>query len=148
MNFLQKRPGLNKFGVIIYLKTVLMSNPIGWVEVPVTDMARAIDFYNKIFGWNLQSQTIGDLVMAMFPSNPTSSGSSGALVYKPKVYEPSETAGPLIYFSCGDCGEMDEKTERAGGRIVVPKQPIPGGYGYSSVCIDIEGNRIGFHSMQ
>lgn len=127
-----------------------MANPIGWVEIPVLDMARAIEFYNKVFGWKLASQPVGDVQMAFLPSEPDGTGATGALVYAPKFYQPSASAGVLIYFTCADCTEMDEKTERAGGRCIVPKREIaPGsGYGYMSVCLDVEGNRIAFHSRR
>lgn len=125
-----------------------MANPIGWVEVPVTDMARAIAFYNEVFGWSLQSQPFGELEMAMLPGGMESAGASGALVFYPDFYQPSDTHGPLIYFSCDDAGVYADKSEKAGGRIVVPKREISPEYGYMAVVIDVEGNRIAFHSMR
>lgn len=124
-----------------------MSNPIGWVEIPVLDMDNAIAFYNEVFGWSLEAQPFGDTsIMAMFPSEEGAPGAAGALVLNTSEYEPSETAGALVYFSCDSCTEYNEKTERAGGRVLIPTQPIPP-YGYRSVIVDSEGNRIAFHSM-
>lgn len=124
-----------------------MSNPIGWVEIPVTDMNSAIAFYDEVFGWSLQSRPFGDLEMAMFPSDSKANGASGALVYQPQFYEPSPMSGALVYFSCPDCGDYADKSEKAGGRVLVPKQEISPEFGYMSIVLDNQGNRIGFHSM-
>lgn len=123
-----------------------MSNPLGWIEIPVTDCERALSFYNYVFDWTLSFQSFGKTEMAMFPANSGSPGAGGALVCQQPFYEPSSTYGPLVYFTCSDSGTAAERSERAGGRIEVPKTPLPEGMGYISVVIDTEGNRIGFHS--
>lgn len=124
-----------------------MANPLGWIEIPVTNCERAVAFYNEVFDWELSFQSYDKTEMAFFPATSGATGAGGALVCQPPFYEPSSTFGPLVYFSCADSGTAAEKSERAGGRIEVPKTPLPGGQGYVSIVIDPEGNRIGFHSM-
>lgn len=125
-----------------------MSNPLGFIEIPVTDCERALSFYNTVFDWTLSFETVGASEMAYFPASSKAPGASGALVYEQPFYEPSSTYGPLVYFTCDDAGTAAERSERAGGRIEIPKTPVPepAGGGYISVVIDTEGNRIGFHS--
>jgi uncharacterized protein len=42
-------------------------NPVGWFEIPVTDMARARTFYEHVLGLRLELHDIGPLQMAWFP---------------------------------------------------------------------------------
>ena len=42
-------------------------NVIGWFEIPVSDMERAIRFYETVFEFKLIWNQIGPLDMAMFP---------------------------------------------------------------------------------
>lgn len=123
-----------------------MANPFGWIEIPALDKNRAVVFYNSVFDWNISFQTYGSTQLAMFPAG-LGEGATGSLIYDPKFCEPSPTLGPLVYFTCDDAGTAAEKAERAGGRILVPKQPAPES-GFQSVVLDTEGNRIGFHSKK
>lgn len=43
-------------------------NVFGWIEIPVTDMPRAIAFYEAVFKWKLHHVHIGELEMAWFPN--------------------------------------------------------------------------------
>ena len=123
-----------------------MANPLGWIQIPVMNCDRALEFYNDVFDWTLVFEQYNDMEMAVFPSDDANPGAGGALVCQPDFYEPSTTMGPLVYFTCDDAGTAAERSERAGGRIEVPKTPAPGGKGYISVVIDTEGNRIAFYS--
>ena len=31
-------------------------NVVGWFEIPVSDMKRAVDFYNSLFGFELEAR--------------------------------------------------------------------------------------------
>jgi len=42
-------------------------NAVGWFEIPVSDMERAVKFYETVFGITLQRYTLGPLDMAWFP---------------------------------------------------------------------------------
>ncbi len=45
-----------------------MKHLINWVEIPVSDMARAMAFYGKILGTELQTMSLGKSQYALFPS--------------------------------------------------------------------------------
>jgi predicted enzyme related to lactoylglutathione lyase len=119
-------------------------NPIGWIEIPVADMDRAIRCYNTLFGWDLKAVDIGPLVMAWFPAAPGAGGAGGSLV-KQDSYIPSQE-GPLVYFSCTDVQEQVDRFAAAGCRVIKPKSMISEEHGYMAAAVDSEGNRIGFHS--
>ena len=42
-------------------------NPVGWFEIPVTDMERAKKFYTELLGYELSDQKMGSMKMAWFP---------------------------------------------------------------------------------
>lgn len=123
-----------------------MTNPIVWVEIPVTDMDRAMDFYHRIFGWDVSLHDLGQLKMAMLPSNPNEYGATGALVLNVN-YSPSEKMGPLIYFTSEDMDAQLGEVESVGGSILRGKTLIAPGAGYMALILDSEGNRIALRSV-
>jgi predicted enzyme related to lactoylglutathione lyase len=69
---------------------------------------------------------------------------SGCLVVM-KENAPSAT-GVLIYLSCdGRHNEAEEAVTANGGKVLQPKHQI-GPYGFRSVILDSEGNRVALHS--
>ncbi len=121
-------------------------NPIGWIEIPVTDMARAMRFYNAVFGWDLKETPLGPLSMAMFPWKEGEAGASGALV-KNENYTPS-ALGCLVYFNCDDAAVEAGRVESAGGKLLRGKTQISPDVGYMALAVDTEGNRIALHSRK
>ena len=124
-----------------------MKNAISWFEIGVTDLARATKFYETIFGVTLAPLDMPNIKMRMFPLDDMM-GVGGALVDSGGFHKPSGTDGPLIYLNGNpDVQRILDKVEAAGGKIMVPKTEISPEYGYMSVIIDTEGNRIGLHSV-
>jgi predicted enzyme related to lactoylglutathione lyase len=121
-------------------------NPIGWIEVPVADMQRAMRFYNAVFEWDLKENILGPLSMAWFPASQNVPGSGGSLV-KNENYRPSSD-GALVYFSCKDVAVQIERVEKAGGQVLKAKTQISPQMGFMALALDSEGNRIAFHSYQ
>ena len=50
---------------------------IGWVEIPVVDMERAIKFYETVFGFKIERHQMGDQDMGWFPWVENGTGSEG-----------------------------------------------------------------------
>lgn len=123
-----------------------MKNPIGWIEVPVQNMDRAIQFYNSVFGWDLKVMEMGPLLMAWFPSDEQAIGASGSLVCSPDHYETSDKAGPLVYFTCDGVQKTLDKAISAGAKLLIPVTQISEDVGFMSVVLDSESNRIALHS--
>jgi len=125
----------------------MKNNVVGWFEIPVMDMDRAIKFYETVFGFNLQRQTLGPLDMAWFPWIETGAGSAGSLVYAPAHYQAKDN-GTLVYFTAhsGDLSNELSRVEKAGGKVLQQKTLITNEIGYMALLIDSEGNRIALHS--
>jgi uncharacterized protein len=122
-------------------------NVVGWFEVPITNMERAIKFYETVFGFKLDRNQMGPLEMAWFPWVEGSNGAGGSLVYQPDYYKPS-VDGTLIYFTAfsGDLSNELSRVEAAGGKILSGKKLIAEGYGFMALFLDTEGNRVALHS--
>lgn len=121
-------------------------NSIGWFEIPVTDMDRAVKFYETVLGQKLSRHPMGPLEMAWFPSVENGTGSAGSLVLH-EAYKPSPD-GVLVYFTArsGDLSVELGRVEKAGGKVLQGKTKISDDYGFMGLIIDSEGNRIALHS--
>lgn len=121
---------------------------VGWFEIPVKDMDRAMAFYQTVFGYTLQRHALGELDMAWFPMPGDLPGATGALVYNEEFYTPSND-GVVLYFTAqsGDLQNELGRVEEAGGSILQPKKAL-GEYGFMALVTDTEGNRIALHSRQ
>lgn len=123
-------------------------NAISWFEIPTTDLHRAQQFYEAIFGVELIPMDTPNLKMRMFPIEDPMTGIGGALSYAEGFYKPSATDGALIYLNANpDVQIVLDKIEAAGGKIIVPKTEISPEYGHMAVFIDSEGNRVALHSV-
>ena len=124
---------------------------IGWFEIPVSDMDRAVEFYNEVFQIKIEVHDMGELIMGWFPfaGNSETKGASGSLVYHKEFYKPS-TEGTLIYFTSrtGDIKHELGRIEKAGGKILKPKTQISPEHGYTALFLDTEGNRVALHSLE
>ncbi len=121
---------------------------VGWFEIPVQDMDRAISFYEKVFDTTLDKQVMGDFQMAWFPWDENGKGAGGSLVYHKDFYQIGGMAGTLIYFSSEDCDLELSKVNDAGGQVQIPKRMIAPDIGYMGVFLDSEGNRVALHSIK
>jgi predicted enzyme related to lactoylglutathione lyase len=126
----------------------MMQNVISWVEIPVLDMDRAKQFYETVFGFDIEVHQFNELLMGWFPFADGKPGASGSLVQHSQWYVPSESMGPLVYFSCEDLQQELDRVESAGGRVIQPKTQINEAIGFMGVFRDSEGNRIALHSRK
>jgi uncharacterized protein len=124
-------------------------NVVGWFEIPVENMERAIKFYEAVFGFELSSNKMGSLDMAWFPWIEKGMGSAGSLVHSPGNYKPSSD-GVLIYFTAfsGDVSIELERAKQNGGQILMEKTLISDDIGYMGLFLDTEGNRIALHARK
>ena len=122
-------------------------NAIGWFDVYVDDMDRAMAFYETVFQQQLEliGDATGETVMRSFPANMGAYGAAGALVKSPHA-RPGP-GGTLIYFSVDDCAVEQARVAEAGGKVLRPKFSI-GQFGWVALCMDSEGNMFGLSSMR
>lgn len=127
------------------------SQMVGWFEIPVADMDRAVKFYNEVFDIEITLQDFGELKMGWFPfaEDQEAKGAAGSLVLHKESYTPS-TEGTLVYFTsrAGDISVELSRVEKAGGKILKPRTEIGGGFGFMALLLDTEGNRIALHSRE
>ena len=119
------------------------ANPVGWFEIPVTDMARAKEFYEHVFSFKLEEHEMGPTLMAWFPMKEDVVGAAGSLV-KGDGYVPT-AEGVLVYFTAPDIDAAVSRAKEKGGQVIAEKFSI-GEYGFVALIVDSEGNRIGLHS--
>jgi len=121
-------------------------NPVGWFEIPVIDLQRAMKFYTDLFGYTLDLQPEkSGFTMAWFPMVDKMMGAAGTLILG-EGYTPSHE-GSMVYFSVPSVQETLTRVEGVGGKILMPKTDT-GGHGFFAWVEDTEGNRIAIHSMQ
>ena len=120
----------------------LRQNAINWFEIPCEDLERAATFYEKLLGTPMHRETM-ETPMAFFASERT--GTGGTLVKRP--FQKPGRGGAMVYLNCD--GELDavlSRVPKAGGLVLMPKTPVPGGHGHFACLRDSEGNHIGLHS--
>jgi predicted enzyme related to lactoylglutathione lyase len=122
-----------------------MTNPVFHFEIPVTDMDRAIAFYEDVFGYRLTREEVDGYDMAFFPRAGDAPGASGALA-KGDVYRPSHD-GPVIYFDVPDIDAVIARAEARGSKVLYPKKDI-GEAGFVAEIEDSEGNRIALSQVK
>lgn len=107
-----------------------------WSEIPVSDMDRAVAFYNEVFGYEMEIDTSGPNPMAVLGS---SMDTAGGHLYPGK---PAADGGNTIHLGLPDSLEAGmERARNAGGEVVSPPIQIPAGrFAYAK---DPDGNSIG-----
>jgi uncharacterized protein len=122
-------------------------NAVGWFDLYVGDMDRAVAFYEAVLLHRLEpiEDPTGQTLMRCFPANTNTYGAAGALVKSP--HGRPGPGGTMIYFSVIDCAVEQARVVAAGGQILRPKFSI-GQFGWVTLCMDTEGNMFGLNSLQ
>ena len=125
----------------------MKNNVVGWFEIPVKDMDRAIAFYEAVFGFKMDRQQMGPLDMALFPAVEGGTGTQGSLVCFEDFYQP-QSNGVLVYFTAhsGDLTNELARVAEAGGQVLMEKKLIAEDVGFMGLFLDTEGNRLAMHS--
>jgi len=120
-----------------------MKNFVAWFDIPVKDLERAMKFYSKVFGVEIQKMEGAPKKYAMFPFAP--GAASGGLVEDKEMVTDK---GTLLYLDGGeDLSVPLKKVEDAGGKVLQEKTSI-GAHGFMATFKDTEGNRVALHSMK
>ena len=115
-------------------------NAINWFEIPVTDMARAVRFYETVLATTLHREVFGGHDHSIF--RVAEPGVAGALVKAPHL-EPSG-AGSRVYLHTGELDACIARVAGAGGAVIMPRTDI-GEPGFIAIVRDTEGNAVGLH---
>lgn len=113
-----------------------MNNRVVHFEIPSDNPDKAVNFFKHVFGWEFMKFSEFDYWLITTGDDKTP-GINGGLM---KRNDPKQPVVNSIKVENID--EMNKKIEEAGGKIVVPKTPIPG-VGYYSYFTDLDGNLHG-----
>ncbi|MDD1707198.1 MAG: VOC family protein [Methanoregulaceae archaeon] len=107
-------------------------------DLPVDDPQRAKKFYTELFGWNFVAppgfQDFYLIETSDLEGKPALGGGMG------KRGSPDQRI--VNYIGVTSIEEYSKKTERLGGKIIIPKMIVPK-FGFMAVCRDSEGNSFG-----
>jgi uncharacterized protein len=135
----------------INLKEFIMQNAITWFEIPTLNLDKAQQFYESMLQCTMQRLTLGPSEGAAFPYDQASDSVGGALICGPTapVTATGKGSGLLIYLDCRK-DKIDSLLQRAvaaGGRIAMPRTDLPPGMGVMACIFDLDGNKVGLHSL-
>ncbi len=120
----------------------MTKHAINWFEIPVTNLPRAIEFYQDILGIEFKQEQMDGVELAIFPADET--GIAGALI-KAEFLQPGDQ-GCLVYLNVeGMMDDVISKAQARGVNLFLEKTHI-GEPGYIAHIGDSEGNKIALHS--
>ncbi len=124
----------------------LQKDTITWFEVPVTDIARATAFYEKVFKFKTTPMEMDGFKMSMLPdTEDTKEPTVNGTLIQGEGYTPSHQ-GTMVYFNGGkDLSVALGRVKTAGGKVIKEKFSI-GKNGFCGYFEDTEGNKVAMHS--
>lgn len=122
-----------------------MSHRFVWVDIPVAELDRAIDFYAAVLGSAVTKEGGPGFSFGLLAH--AGSDVAGCLVASGADNAPSPR-GPLVYLNAeGRIAEAVAAASAHGGRVLEAIVPI-GPHGFRAVVLDSEGNRVALHSSR
>lgn len=118
-----------------------MANPLAHFAINADDTARAIGFYQNVFGWQFQPWGPPDFFQ-INTGVETSPRLQGALQKRREIVPGARIIGYECSISVADVDAVAAAVEAHGGTIVMPKVAIPG-VGQLIFFKDTEGNIAG-----
>ena len=118
-----------------------MKKLAAWFDIPVTDMARAMKFYESVTLHKLERVPVG-------PDKETALFASDGCLFKASEDKPSHFGSRVYFDATPSIGKWLARIEAAGGKVLVPRTPIGGGMGFFAYFEDSEGNRVGLHEHE
>ena len=112
-------------------------NNVCHVEIPTTDLERAINFFENLFNWKVNTEAIPNYGLVH-------ADVSVGIPVRDKV-EPNIRR---VYFQVSDIAKYLMKAEELGGTVVNQKAKISDEIGYSASFKDLDGNIIGIFAPQ
>ena len=109
---------------------------ISYLDFSAEDPERAVNFYSKIFGWQINKWDGPMEFWEIKTGEPNELGIDGGLSKRDRI---GRWTTPFINVSSVE--QYIAKIEAGGGRIIQPKAAIPG-IGYTMLFKDTESNTI------
>lgn len=131
-----------------------MSNRIAHFEIHADDLARAKDFYTKVFGWEFEEWKGGEKEYWMIMTAPKDSkelGINGGMLKRPEGCKPVEKGQAVTGFVCTliveNYDESAKKILENGGMEAMPKFDLAG-MAWQGYFLDTEKNIFGIHEVR
>ena len=123
-------------------------------EIPADDVERAKRFYSEVFGWKiskwegLKSANEYWLIDTRGGSGRRTPETGNRKPITGGIIKRQAPGHPFMnYIGVDSMDAYLDKVQKAGGRVVLPKQVVPG-VGAFAAFADSEGNIIGLHQME
>jgi len=112
-----------------------MANPFVHVELNTTDVAKAKNFYGKLFGWKLEDVEMEGGAYTMIK---VGEGTGGGIIKHPVPGAPSAW---LAYVLVDDIGAATQKAKSLGAKVMKDVTEVKG-VGSFSVIVDPTGAAV------
>ena len=116
-----------------------MPNPFVHVELNTTDVAKAKDFYGKLFAWKLEDMPMPDTPGASYTMIDVGDGTGGGIMKHPM---PGAQSAWIAYALVDDSEASTKKAASLGATIIRDVTPVPG-MGSLSIIQDPTGAVLG-----
>jgi len=110
-------------------------------EIPSDNVERSKKFYSDLFGWNIEKVPPEKMPdgMEYWMITTTDDKGNKAIGGGMMNRQNPQQQGITNYIGVKSVHEHSSKVEQLGGKVVMPKTPVPG-MGYFAVCTDTENN--------
>jgi uncharacterized protein len=115
----------------------MSAHPIVHVEFSATDRKKSAEFYNKVFGWEVQHTD--EMNYTTFATGDQEVGGG----FNP-VSEDYPAGTTAVYIGTDDIEATLQEIEANGGKTLVPKMEIPE-TGWIALFHDPAGNMVGLY---
>lgn len=121
-----------------------MDHTIVHFEIPAKNVDKLKEFYSELFGWKIEKAPgevgIDYWLLRTVPLDeqmrPVRPGVNGGMYKKMR-----RNSRPINFISVESADEYIGKIKTLGGKIIMPKQEVPG-VGWTAIAEDPEGNQF------
>jgi hypothetical protein len=132
---------------------MLEHSPLVWAEISVTDMNRAVAFYQTHFDLTFKQEVMNDMEMSI--AETANIGDSSVNIADPSfallkhdMMVPSRDGSTVYLHLSLTLNDKVNEIKAAGVEILLPPMPIKDGEcGYIAIFVDSEGNKVGLWSQ-
>ena len=98
------------------------ANPVTWWEMASKDAAKTVEFFNRVFSWELKAEAgLGGYHQMLAPGHEN--GFYGGGIYQ---VEEGQEPSMIIYLRVDDVDAKAREVEEHGGAVVTPPFDVPG----------------------
>ncbi len=121
----------------------MVDHTIVHFEIPANNVEKLRKFYTKLFGWKIEKMPGPmeywniETVPVDEQGMPVRPGVNGGMM---KRENPEQKQ--ITYIAVESVDEYSKKVKALGGKIIIPKQEVPG-VGWWALALDPEGNHFG-----